>query len=57
MELYHWYKGTELPTEECDCVVICKYTQEFVNNNPDDDDVFTKIDRKITVFRLEYECL
>lgn len=39
MELYHWYKGTELPTEECDCVVICKYTQEFVNNNPDD--VFT----------------
>lgn len=22
MELYHWYKGTELPDRECDCVVV-----------------------------------
>jgi len=22
MELYKWHKGTELPTEECDCVVV-----------------------------------
>ena len=45
MELYHWYKGTELPNRECDCVVVCKYvTQEFINNNPDD--VFTVIEQK-----------
>lgn len=22
MELNHWYKGTELPDKECDCVVV-----------------------------------
>ena len=45
MELYKWYKGTELPNRECDCVVVCKYvTQEFINNNPDD--VFTVIEQK-----------
>jgi len=22
MELNHWYKGTELPDAECDCVVV-----------------------------------
>ena len=22
MELYKWYKGTELPDRECDCVVV-----------------------------------
>lgn len=45
MELYHWYSGTELPTEDCDCVVMCEYTQESVNNNPNDD-VFTITEQK-----------
>lgn len=45
MELYHWYKGDELPDRECDCVVVCEHvTQEFVNNNSDD--VFTVTERK-----------
>jgi len=22
MELYKWYKGTELPDRECDCVIV-----------------------------------
>ena len=45
MELYKWYRGTELPTEECDCVVICECTQESVNNNPDDGKEFTIIEQ------------
>ena len=30
MELYKWYKGTELPNSECDCVVMYKVTSHNV---------------------------
>ncbi len=30
MEYYKWYKGTELPTEECDCVVVCKTAAKYL---------------------------
>jgi len=30
MELNHWYKGTELPDAECDCVVVYRVTKPGV---------------------------
>lgn len=50
MDYYKWHKGTEAPTEECDCVVvyklhttihkeICRYElsgQKFLFVNQDD---------------------
>ena len=30
MELYKWYKGDELPTEECDCVVVFRSTGNMI---------------------------
>ena len=30
MELYKWYKGTDLPDRECDCVVVYRVTKPGV---------------------------
>lgn len=32
MELYKWYKGDELPTEECDCVVVLKRGAKYLTH-------------------------